>query len=74
MGQFILTVRLPKSAKHDPQNKKTGSCPLSIECTDLTGEHHSTLITLTEDISADELLDRYRRYQPDLHVTRIEKV
>jgi len=74
MGQFILTVRLPKSSRHDPRTKKTGICPLSRECTDSTGEHHSTLIALSEDITAEELLDRYQKYHPDMHVTRIEKI
>lgn len=43
---YIVTVRmLEKNPDHDPRSKQSGRCPVSGYCTDVTGEHHSYLLT-----------------------------
>lgn len=61
--QYIVTIKLPRNKEHDPQNKKTGQCIFSAGCTDVTGEHHSTLVD-------DEGLASIKA--STMHVTRIE--
>ncbi len=42
----IVTIKLKKNLNHNPNNKKTGKCPITNnECTDITGEHHSYIET-----------------------------
>lgn len=65
MAGMIVTIKLPKNPAHDPRHKKTGACPMSEECTDVTGEHHSGLVTFEE-------LEGLR--ESGVHITRIEKV
>jgi len=60
---YIITVKLSKHPQHDPRNKKTGPCPYSINCTDVTGEHHSF-------IGDDNVLEAVRA--SGVHVTRVE--
>lgn len=69
----VVTVKLPRNPQHNPRNKQSGRCPLSeklgyyIQCTDITGEHHSIPFEgLTEkDIRKNIAL-------LNLHITRIE--
>ena len=63
--QYIVTIKLPKNPNHNPRDKKTGACPLSSECTDVTGEHHSGLVTFEE-------LEGMR--DSGVHITRVEKI
>jgi len=67
----IVTVRLPRNPKHDPQHKVAGRCPLSKTglCTDVTGEHHSYIET---GISLEDI--RKKAEQKWGHVTRIEEL
>jgi len=62
----LVTIKLPKNPNHDPHNKVTGPCPVSSECTDSTGEHHTVLVTSDEEIAA--LREEFG------HITRIETV
>lgn len=64
---YIVTVRTARNPEHDPQAKKTGRCPFSAACTDVTGEHHSFLAA---GQSAREIAERYRRLGH--RVTRVE--
>jgi hypothetical protein len=64
----IVTIKLPKNPLHNPNQKKTGKCPVSGNvCTDVTGEHHSILVegNNIEDITK-EVKKRFS------HITRIE--
>lgn len=61
----LVTVKLPRNPQHDPHNKITAPCPVSPNCTDSTGEHH-TLLVESEEILA-ELTAKF-------HITRIEDV
>jgi len=63
--RYIVTIKLPKNKEHDPRNKKTGACPMSSECTDVTGQHHSGLVTFEE-------LEGMR--SSGVHITRVESV
>ena len=76
----IVTVKIPKIIKHNPNNKITGKCPLfrppyqpfelvgEFICTDVTGSHHSYI---EFGVSLEEIkkiaTEKYG------HVTRIEK-
>lgn len=62
---YIVTIKLPRNPKHDPHNKIVGECPVSDECTDSTGEHHSTIVMTIEEVEA---------MQKNVHVTRVEVV
>jgi hypothetical protein len=71
----IVTVKLPRNSKHDPQHKQVGVCPLSkilkgvTQCSDITGEHHS-YIEEGEDIT--DIETKAKAKFP--HVTRIEVI
>ncbi|HEY6019073.1 MAG TPA: hypothetical protein VIY48_04010 [Candidatus Paceibacterota bacterium] len=68
---YAVTVKLPKNPEHDPHNKQTGACPAGdgeSVCTDVTGEHHTILITADDQDHAKFLVRNYK------HVTRIEEV
>ena len=41
---WVVTVKLETNPNHDPENKNTGACPVSYECTDSTGQHHSFIV------------------------------
>lgn len=61
----IVTVKLPKNPNHNPHAKVTGPCPVNgATCTDVTGEHHTVLIT--NDASLAALRAKFK------HITRIE--
>lgn len=70
----IVTVKLPRDPKHNPQNKKTGVCPISgnvgklIWCTDTTGSHHSYV----ESGFSVEEIKRNIKKKAFRHITRIE--
>lgn len=67
---YLVTVKLPKNREHNPRDKKTGQCPLSIEntvCTDQTGEHHTVLVK--SNLSLGQIMNQW---QLNYHVTRIE--
>jgi hypothetical protein len=69
MSLYVVTVKLPKPSDHDPDNKRTGTCAVSAECTDVTGEHHSYLFTGdTIDAARADGEERFG------HVTRVELV
>lgn len=69
----VVTIRLPRNPRHDPRHKVTGKCPLSdilgyhIQCTDVTGEHHSIPF---EGMNESDIRLNLNRY--NLHITRIE--
>lgn len=65
MASYIITVKQARNPNHDPRNKKSGACPFSVFCTDVTGEHHSFLGTE---------MDAERLRQEGVHITRIERV
>lgn len=62
---WLVTVKLPKNPAHDPRAKRTGQCPFSNECTDVTGEHHSFL-------TGAEGLEELRA--GGTHITRTERL
>lgn len=79
--QAIVTVKMPRDPKHDPRNKKVGTCPLfkppftpfklqgSFTCTDMTGEHHSYLET------GDDIDDIQKKAAAKFkHITRVEEI
>lgn len=41
----IVTIKLPRDPKHNPHNKITGECVCSDVCTDVTGSHHSLIMS-----------------------------
>lgn len=74
--QYIITIRLRRNPDHDPQHKVTGPCPVGpgplsgqhpLECTDVTGEHHSFLWEAPD-------IEQAKRNWQNLHITRIEEV
>lgn len=69
MTTYIVTVKLPRDKTHDPKNKKTGKCAISPMCTDVTGQHHSFLTTLSPD-KIHAMLDG----EEGMSLTRIEEV
>lgn len=62
---LLVTVKLPKNPDHDPRAKRTGPCPFSHECTDVTGEHH-TLMTGADGLEALR--------ENGTHITRTERL
>jgi len=69
----IVTVKLSKNPRLNPQHKITGKCPLNVpeilRCTDTTGEHHS-YVEFGNTLS--EIRNKaIRKYG---HVTRIEEL
>lgn len=66
--KFIVTMKMLKNPNHDPNNKRTGTCPVSAQCTDHTGQHHSFIM---EGDSIEEA--RHRANQEFGHITRIEQ-
>lgn len=67
MSKFIVTIKKPKHADHDPKNKVTGICGFSRNCTDVTGQHHSFLVEANSEQDIRDTLT-------DVHITRIESV
>jgi hypothetical protein len=65
---YIVTIKLPKNPDHDPRNKITGECPVSTYCTDVTGEHHSTIVYA----ASEEDARRYCAAKGWQHITRLE--
>ena len=71
MAMYIVTVKLARNPGHDPHNKKIGICPVSgLLCTDVTGEHHSYVVVVSESEQAIE--DAHNK--GFTHITRIERV
>lgn len=64
-GRYLVTIKLPRNPDNNPHDKRTGPCPVSAECTDSTGEHHTFLL------ETDRLQLALARYS---HVTRVERV
>ena len=70
----IVTVKLPRNPKHNPRNKKSGRCPLSLLlkrelwCTDVTGSHHSYI----EEGFCQNDIEKKVKDQGFKHITRIE--
>lgn len=70
---YLVTVKMPKNPDHNPRDKKTGPCPVNEKpCSDVTGEHHTFLASLDDDLSVEDVRDIYR--QCDYWVTRVETV
>jgi hypothetical protein len=68
---YAVTIKLSRNPKHDPRNKKIGTCPaMGGECTDITGEHHTYVVHAK---STEDAYDTARIAGFD-HVTRIESV
>lgn len=68
---YLVTVKYPRRADHDPRNKVTGDCPANPgkTCTDVTGEHHTILC------KSESILDARAPLEAQgIHVTRIEEV
>lgn len=67
MIMHLVTVRLPKNPFHNPRAKVAGDCPAApgMTCTDVTGEHHTILVSSTA------LVELHATYP---HITRIEQV
>lgn len=68
---FIATVKLPRDEFHDPANKQTGRCPITLSrsrCTDRTGQHHSILVEAESLLTAQDIVQQ--RFS---HITRIEE-
>lgn len=61
---MLVTIKLPKNPEHDPSDKKTGPCPVSPTCTDVTGEHHTVIARSLAEVEA--LREKFG------HITRIE--
>jgi hypothetical protein len=71
MSAFLVTVKVKQEAHHDPQNKVTGICPVSMKlCTDTTGAHHSMLVVGSTAEAVKQQVAQLG-YQ---HITRIEEV
>jgi len=69
MTDYIVTLKMTKHPLHNPISKKSGKCPISPHCTDVTGAHHSMLL---RDSSASVEQVRAKYEELGLHVTRIE--
>lgn len=58
---YIVTVDLGKRfeviSKHDRFHKKRGPCPIQslIECTDITGAHHSAVVEARSEQEAKDV-------------------
>jgi hypothetical protein len=65
---IAVTIKMPRgwNGPHDPHNKVVGPCMFSENCTDSTGEHHTTVVWEQEEV--DEIRDTYG------HITRIEYI
>lgn len=63
---YVVTVKFPRDPEHDPRSKKTGACPVSEYCTDVTGQHHSFIAY--NDADLEFIKTKYE------HITRIERV
>lgn len=74
MRTYLVTVKLKKNPDHDPHNKVTGKCPVRPNklCTDVTGEHHTVMNSVSEDVTAEQVAASWR--EKGLHVTRVEEV
>lgn len=67
---FLVTVKLPRNPDHNPRAKVTAPCQLGsgLECTDVTGEHHTYLVEATSRNTAQQHAEQHHG-----HVTRIEE-
>lgn len=69
---YLVTVKLRKNPEHNPRQKVTGPCPVNGQpCDDVTGEHHTFLVTTTENSVEAVRKTAMERYG---HVTRVESV
>lgn len=64
---FIVTVKEPRNPDHDPHNKQVGKCRFSEYCTDVTGQHHSLLVSAPDEADV-------RAQFSKTQITRIEEV
>lgn len=70
---YLITVKVEKNPDHNPRDKKTGPCPVNGKpCTDVTGEHHTFMVSLDDDLSAEDVREIYQGC--DYRVTRVETV
>ena len=68
--QAIVTVKLPRNPQHNPQNKKSGKCPITgWTCTDVTGSHHSYI-----ESGQNRAEIWWKAKEKFGHVTRIEVI
>lgn len=70
MPLFIVTIKVERNKDHDPKNKVGGECSVSLDCTDVTGEHHSLLVKADSRDEIDYILKEIITYK---HITRIEE-
>jgi len=71
MSAWLVTIKVPKDPHHDPRNKQTGMCPVTMKtCTDVTGEHH-TIMVVGSTVQAVTNQVHGLGYE---HITRIEEV
>jgi hypothetical protein len=66
--QYLVTVKVARNPDHDPTAKRTGECPLSMQCTDVTGQHHTVIVQAVDDDEALRLAQGL-----GVHITRIER-
>jgi hypothetical protein len=72
---WIVTVKLPKNPEHNRPVKKTGPCPFSLNCTDVTGEYHSFTMHGDDSEQVQMLVRLYMETKGfPSHITRIEQV
>lgn len=70
---FLITVKVEKNPDHNPRDKKTGPCPVNGKpCTDVTGEHHTFMDSLDDDLSPEDVREIYQGIYS--HITRVEVV
>ena len=74
--QYVVTLRFEKNPKHNPKLKKRGVCPVSNDCTDITGSHHSYIV---RGYGIDHIRHQVnKQFSPNWvgfkHITRIEAV
>lgn len=64
--RYLVTFKGRRNPEHNPRAKQTGACPVSTQCTDVTGEHHTLLVV--GDAALEAALEAYSP------VTRVELV
>ena len=71
MTLFIVTLKFERHGQHDPSNKVTGDCMTSIECTDVTGNHHCIIVEAESIEEVKMITERHK--ETYIHITRIER-
>lgn len=66
---YVVTIKSERRPEHDPRNKRTGTCRCSVECSDVTGQHHSYV---TSGVSVAAVTESAKEEWG--HVTRVEEM